>query len=287
MNDLTSYKQQAVQKSFGRAAKTYDEAAVLQREVATRMLERLDYIKASPKRILDLGCATGEYSARLARMYKKAQVISLDIAEPMLKEVRRRSTWWYPIDRVCGDIQALPIADNSVDLIFSSLALQWCGSLDAAFSEFRRVLKPGGFVMFSTFGPDTLKELRASWAEVDDERHVHDFVDMHDIGDEMLRAGLSQPVMDVETLTLTYNDAYALMRELKDIGAHNIAKQRNRNLTTRSRLKAVVNAYEQFRIDGVLPASYEIVYGHAWCDETKVGDPGNGVSIEALRGSLE
>jgi len=287
VNDLTSYKQQAVQKSFGRAAKTYDEAAVLQREVATRMLERLDYIKASPKRILDLGCATGEYSARLARMYKKAQVISLDIAEPMLKEVRRRSTWWYPIDRVCGDIQALPIADNSVDLIFSSLALQWCGSLDAAFSEFRRVLKPGGFVMFSTFGPDTLKELRASWAEVDDERHVHDFVDMHDIGDEMLRAGLSQPVMDVETLTLTYNDAYALMRELKDIGAHNIAKQRNRNLTTRSRLKAVVNAYEQFRIDGVLPASYEIVYGHAWCDETKVGDPGNGVSIEALRGSLE
>jgi len=287
VNDLTSYKQQAVQKSFGRAAKTYDEAAVLQREVATRMLERLDYIKASPKRILDLGCATGEYSARLARMYKKAQVISLDIAEPMLKEVRRRSTWWYPIDRVCGDIQALPIADNSVDLIFSSLALQWCGSLDAAFSEFRRVLKPGGFVMFSTFGPDTLKELRASWAEVDDERHVHDFVDMHDIGDEMLRAGLSQPVMDVETLTLTYNDAYALMRELKDIGAHNIAKQRNRNLTTRSRLKAVVNAYEQFRTDGVLPASYEIVYGHAWCDETKVGDPGNGVSIEALRSSLE
>ena len=287
MNDLTSYKQQAVQKSFGRAAKTYDEAAVLQREVATRMLERLDYIKASPTRILDLGCATGEYSARLARMYKKAQVISLDIAEPMLKEVRRRSTWWHPIDRVCGDIQALPIADNSIDLIFSSLALQWCGSLDDAFSEFRRVLKPGGFVMFSTFGPDTLKELRASWAEVDDERHVHDFIDMHDIGDEMLRSGLSQPVMDIETLTLTYNDAYALMRELKDIGAHNIAKQRNRNLTTKSRLKAVVNAYEQFRTDGVLPASYEIVYGHAWCDETKVGDPSNGVSIEALRSSLE
>ena len=287
MSNLVSYKQQAVQKSFGRAAKTYDEAAVLQREVATRMLERLDYIKGSPKRILDLGCATGEYSARLARIYKRAQVISLDIAEPMLKEVRQRSTWWHPLHRVCGDIQALPIADQSIDLIFSSLALQWCGSLDDAFNEFRRVLRPGGFVMFSTFGPDTLKELRASWSEVDSEPHVHNFIDMHDIGDAMLRAGLSQPVMDVETITLTYSDAYALMRELKDIGAHNIAQQRTRNLTTRSRLQAVVAAYEQFRVDGVLPASYEVVYGHAWCDETKVGEVNNGVSIESLSGSLK
>lgn len=287
MNDFIKYKQQAVQRSFGHAAKTYDEAAVLQREVATRMLERLEYIKASPKRILDLGCATGEYSARLARLYKGAQVISLDIAEPMLKEVRRRSTWLRPLRRVCGDIQALPIADQSIDLIFSSLALQWCGSLDAAFSEFRRVLKPGGFVMFSTFGPDTLKELRVSWAEVDNEPHVHNFIDMHDIGDAMLRAGLSQPVMDVESITLTYSDAYALMRELKNIGAHNIAEQRSRNLTTKSRLKAVVSAYEKFRIDGVLPASYEVVYGHAWCDESKVGEVSNGVSIESLRGSIE
>lgn len=287
MNDLTHYPQQAVRKSFGNAAKTYDEAAVLQRSVATHMLERLEYIKATPKRILDLGCATGEYSARLAKLYKGAQVISLDIALPMLKEVKRRSTWLRPLRTVCGDIQALPIADNSVDLIFSSLALQWCGSLDNAFSEFRRVLRPGGFVLFSTFGPDTLKELRASWAEVDSEQHVHDFIDMHDIGDAMLRAGLSQPVMDVETITLTYNDAYALMRELKNIGAHNIGKQRSRSLTSKSRLKALVSAYEQFRTEGVLPASYEVVYGHAWCDETELGAQSNGVSIETLRGTIK
>ncbi len=287
MNNITHYQQQAVRKSFGDAAKTYDEAAVLQREVATRMLERLEYIKATPTRILDLGCATGEYSARLAKQYKGAQVFSLDIAIPMLKEVKRRSTWRRPLRTICGDIQALPIADNSIDLIFSSLALQWCGSLDDAFSEFRRVLRPGGFVMFSTFGPDTLKELRASWSEVDNEKHVHDFIDMHHIGDAMLRAGLSQPVMDVETITLTYNDAYALMRELKEIGAHNIAQTRTRNLTSKSRLKAVVKAYEQFRVDGVLPASYEVVYGHAWCDESNVGDHSGGVSINSLRGSLE
>ncbi len=287
MNDLTLYQQQAVRKSFGNAAKTYDEAAVLQREVATRMLDRLEYIKATPKRILDLGCATGEYSARLARLYKGAQVFSVDIAMPMLKEVKRRSTWRRPLRTICGDIQALPVADKSIDLIFSSLALQWCGSLDNAFSEFRRVLRPGGFVMFSTFGPDTLKELRASWAGVDNEKHVHDFIDMHDIGDAMLRAGLSQPVMDVETITLTYNDAYALMRELKDIGAHNIAQTRSKNLTSKTKLQAVVKAYEQFRIDEVLPASYEVVYGHAWCDETKPGTQVKGVSIETLRGSME
>jgi len=287
VNDITRYQQQAVRKSFGNAAKTYDEAAVLQREVATRMLERLEYITATPKRILDLGCATGEYSARLAKMYKGAQVFSLDIAMPMLKEVKRRSTWRRPLRTVCGDIQALPIADNSIDLIFSSLALQWCSSLDDVFNEFRRVLKPGGFVMFSTFGPDTLKELRVSWSVVDSEKHVHDFIDMHDIGDAMLRAGLSQPVMDVETITLTYKDAYDLMRELKDIGAHNIAQTRSRNITSKSRLQAVVKAYEQFRVDGVLPASYEVVYGHAWCDESKVGLQTNGVSIESLRGSIE
>jgi len=287
VNDITHYQQQAVRKSFGNAAKTYDEAAVLQREVATRILERLEYIKATPKRILDLGCATGEYSARLAKQYKGAQVFSLDIALPMLKEVKRRSSWRRPLRTICGDIQALPVADKSVDLIFSSLALQWCASLDDVFSEFRRVLRPGGFVMFSTFGPDTLKELRASWAEVDTEQHVHDFIDMHDIGDAMLRAGLSQPVMDVETITLTYTDAYALMRELKDIGAHNIGQQRSRNLTSKSRLQAVVKAYEQFRVDGVLPASYEVVYGHAWCDETKPGEQPAGVSLETLRGSIE
>jgi len=247
----------------------------------------MEYIKATPQRILDLGCATGEYSARLARLYKGAQVFSVDIAIPMLKEVKRRSTWRRPLRTICGDIQALPVADKSIDLIFSSLALQWCGSLDDAFSEFRRVLRPGGFVMFSTFGPDTLKELRASWADVDNEKHVHDFIDMHDIGDAMLRAGLSQPVMDVETITLTYNDAYALMRELKDIGAHNIAQTRSKNLTSKTKLQAVVKAYEQFRIDEVLPASYEVVYGHAWCDETKPGTQVEGVSIETLRGSME
>jgi len=171
----------------------------------------------------------------------------------------------------CGDAEDLPLADNSVDLIFSSLTLQWCGELDRAFAEFKRVLKPEGLLMFSSFGPDTLKELRESWRLADmstDERnekmHVNDFIDMHDIGDALLRAGLSDPVMDVENFTLTYSDAYQLMRELKALGAHNVANARRHSLTGKTRLKNMVSEYENFRVDGLLPATYEVVYGHAW-----------------------
>ena len=281
MAELTQLDRAAVRKAFGRAAESYDDAAVLQREVANRMLERLDYIMATPKRILDLGAGTGEHTAQLARRYKGAQVIGLDLAEPMLKQLRRRSSWRRPLRPVCADIQSLPFADNSIDLIFSSLAVQWCSSLDEAFSEFKRVLRPGGFVLFSTFGPDTLKELRSSWSEVDNHVHVNDFIDMHDIGDAMLRSQLAQPVMDVETFTLTYPNIFSLMRELKDIGAHNVAGERVRGLTSRARMQALQAAYEKWRHDGVLPASYEVVYGHCWApDETATQQA---VSIDSLR----
>jgi len=284
MADLIQLDRTAMRKAFGRAAKSYDTAAVLQREVANRMLERLDYIMAEPKRILDLGAGTGEHTAQLARRYKGAQVIGLDIAEPMLKQLRRRSSWLRPLRPVCADIQSLPFADNSVDLIFSSLAMQWCSSLDEAFGEFKRVLRPGGFVLFSTFGPDTLKELRSSWSEVDNHIHVNQFIDMHDIGDAMLRAQLSQPVMDVETLTMTYPDVFELMRELKDIGAHNVADDRVRGLTGRARMQALQTAYEKWRHDGVLPASYEVVYGHCWAPDDKQST--QAVSIDSLRSGL-
>jgi len=284
MADLFQLDRAAMRKAFGQAAESYDAAAVLQREVASRMLERLDYIMATPKRILDLGAGTGEHTAQLARRYKGAQVIGLDIAEPMLKQMRRRSSWLKPLRPVCADIQALPFSDNSIDLIFSSLAMQWCSSLDEAFGEFKRVLRPGGFVLFSTFGPDTLKELRSSWSEVDNHVHVNQFIDMHDIGDAMLRAQLSQPVMDVENITMTYPDVIELMRELKDIGAHNVADDRIRGLTGRARMQALQTAYEKWRQDGVLPASYEVVYGHCWVADDK--QTPQGVSIDSLRSGL-
>jgi len=190
----------------------------------------------------------------------------------MLKQARQRGGLLDKLINkrayVCGDAERLPFADNSVELIFSSSTLQWCSNLDHTFAEFNRILKPGGLLMFSTFGPDTLKELRQSWQTVDatsgNTVHVHDFIDMHDIGDAMMRAGYADPVMDVENFTLTYPDVYQLMRELKTLGAHNVANERRHTLTGKTRVKNMVAAYETLRNKGNLPATYEVVYGHAW-----------------------
>lgn len=278
-----------VRDSFDRAASRYDGAAVLQREVGARLQERLDLVKLQPQRLLDLGCGTGVMSRELTRRYKKAEVICLDLASAMLKQARRRTGWFSKQRFICADAEALPLADDSVDMIISNLTIQWCEDLDSLFAECRRVLRPGGLMMFSTLGPDTLRELRASWRAVDGDNHVNAFIDMHDIGDAMIRARLADPVMDVETITMTYSDVMLLMRDLKQIGAHNVTAGRPAGVTGKRRLAALRDAYEQFRRDGVLPASYEVVYGHAWIPEKKLpapSDPGTQYfSIDQLRGS--
>ena len=264
-----------IRQSFDAAALHYDDVAVLQREVGQCLVDRLELIKLSPEEVLDVGAGTGFVSQALDKYYKDSRILSLDIAPAMLQVARSKESWvskWFGNRGfICGDAESLPLADNSVDLIFSNLTLQWCGELDRAFSEFRRVLKPEGLLMFSSFGPDTLKELRESWHLADvsadgvnEDTHVNDFIDMHDIGDALIRAGLADPVMDVENFTLTYPDVYQLMRELKTLGAHNVANDRRHSLTGKTRLKNMVAAYENFRIEGGLPATYEVVYGHAW-----------------------
>ncbi len=268
----------SARRSFEQAASGYDEAAVLQREVGTRLLERLDLMRMQPQRILDLGSGTGHCVDGLFARYRKAGVVALDIAQPMLQHARRRGRWLRRPSCVCADAERLPFGENSFDLVFSNLMLQWCTDLDAAFSELRRVLKPGGLLLFSSFGPDTLKELRASWREVDRYAHVNTFLDMHDVGDALVRARFADPVMDVERLTVTYADVWKLMRELKKIGAHNVTGGRPRGLTGKQRMQQLVEAYEKLRRDGVLPASYEIVNGHAWVSEDSVS-----VSLEGLK----
>lgn len=257
-----------IRAAFDRAATRYDEAAVLQAEVRSRMLERLDLVRLAPTLILDIGAGTGHGVRALMQRYKKARVIAMDLAFNMLLQTRRRNASWLPWQRaphlVCGDAERLPFQDGCVDLIFSNLTVQWCNDLDQALAEFRRVLKPGGLLMFTTFGPDTLKELRQSWRAVDGYNHVNSFLDMHDIGDALMRARLGEPVMDVENFTLTYPDVYRLMRDLKTIGAHNATAGRAHGLTGKSALRALESAYEHHRRDGLLPASYEVVYGHAW-----------------------
>jgi len=267
--DRYHVSKQQIRQSFDKAASRYDEVAVLQREVASRVLERLELIKLAPRRILDLGCGTGLNSKALDQRYKKAQVISLDLAPAMLQQARQHKGWFSKQRFICGDAERLPLADDSVDMIFSSLTLQWCHDLDSTFRECFRVLRPGGLLMFATLGPDTLHELRNSWQSVDGYNHVNAFIDMHDIGDALIRTRLADPVMDVETITMTYHEATQLMRDLKILGAHNMTGGRERGFTGKQKIKAMAEAYESYRKNGLLPASYEVVYGHAWAPQNK------------------
>ncbi len=262
-----------MRKAFDRAAIKYDESAVLQQEVGRRLLERLDLLTLKPKRILDVGTGTGEGLAPLIRKYPAAEVVAVDIAEGMLHEARRKISWWYrlrhKVKYVSAAAENLPFRDNCFDMVVSNLTLQWCEDLPRVFSEVQRILAPGGTLLFTTFGPDSLKELRAAWQQVDNDVHIHPFIDMHDIGDAMIDASLAEPVMDMEVITVTYDDAWKIMRDLKNIGAHNVAVDRPRHLTGKHRLQRVVDSYEVYRTAGKLPLSYEIVYGHAWAVESR------------------
>ena len=273
-HDIYSIDKSRVRDSFDRAAETYDAAAVLQKFVRTEMLSRLDLVTMQPTHILDAGCGTGHASAALMKKYPKAELVSLDLALGMLRKTQSvNASLANRIKRVfgqaqqnllCADIEQLPLADASVDMIFSNLAIQWCNDLDAAFVGMHRVLRTDGLLTFSTLGPDTLKELRAA-SKTDGERvSVSRFFDMHDIGDALVRAGFSAPVLDVERVVLTYDDAVDVMRDLKAIGAHNAADGRGRGLQGRDFLKKITANYEQFRREGKLPATFEVVYGHAW-----------------------
>lgn len=282
MSGSSEPDKRALRRSFERAARSYDQAAVLQREVCTRALERLDLVRLEPTAILDAGSGTGFAAQALHRRFRRATIVALDIARAMLHEARAGApSWrnWFHRNRdffVCGDNEQLPLRSECVDLLWSNLAFQWANQLPAVFAEGRRVLRPGGLLMFTTFGPDTLKELRVAGA-ADGKIHVNRFIDMHDIGDMMIGAGLSDPVMEMEYLTLTYRDVRDLMHELKAIGAHNVAAGRSRTLTGKRFLREVGQRYESFRKDGRLPATFEIIYGHAWKPLPRTGPGGRPV----------
>lgn len=285
-----SFDANAVRRSFQQAASRYEDFDWLQWEVAQRLIEQPQLNDFQPERIVDVGCGTGRLTAALKQRWPKAQVLGMDFAPAMAQQTRRRSKWRRPIETVCGDLGALPIATRSVDLLICNLALQWNNDIEAVFNGWRRVLKPGGLLLFSSFGPDTLQELRAAWAAVDGQAHVSEFADLLQVGDWLMSSGFRDPVMSGETITATYADPMDLMRELKGLGAHNHDQRRARGLTGKAAFAHMREAYKRFYQDGRAPATWEIVYGAAWGPEE--GQPvrsGGGevatFSVEALRQS--
>lgn len=265
-----------LRRARDRAARDYERAAALPDEVGRRMLERLDVVRLPDGAILDAGCATGTITRLVAQRYPRVPLFAMDCAPEMPKQARiavpamRRvlSTLAGTSPRwLAGNLDALPVASRRFALAWSNLALQWVADPVAAFSELLRVLVPGGLLMFSTLGPDTLKELRAAFAVADGLPHVHSFPDMHDLGDQLVHAGFADPVMDMETITLTYPSADALLRELRGMGSINALPERARGLGGRSRWRRMTEALETRRREGRIPATFEIVYGHAWKPE--------------------
>lgn len=260
----------SMRAAFNRAAGMYDQVAELQRIVGERLFEHLRPVRLRPQMVADIGAGTGLSLHALERQYRQSQILAIDIADEMLKQARHKASRFFSRQRfVCGDAEQLPLRDNSIDLLFSNLTLQWCNNPEQTYREFARALAPGGLLLFSTFGPDTLIELRQSFAKADGHSHVNTFVDMHDIGDALIHLGFSDVVVDAERIICTYKDVRSLMRDLKSLGAHNVTRERGRGLTGKKVIQKMIEQYESYRKEGVLPASYEIIYAHAWWQQTR------------------
>jgi malonyl-CoA O-methyltransferase len=253
-----------VRRAFDRASATFDANAAVHTELRTRLLERLDVVKITPEVVVDLGAGTGHATRALQDRYRQAQVIAVDLSIGMLRHARQQQRFLKRFGRVASDAQALGLKNASTDLIFSNLMLHWCSDPDRVFQELARVLKPGGLLTFTALGPDSLRELRSAWAANDAKVHVHRFIDMHDVGDALMRAGFAEPVMDTERLTVTYRDPEALLRELRGSGSTNLALGRLRGLRSTLADRAARSRLDALRKESVVPITLEVVYGHAW-----------------------
>ena len=260
-----------VKRNFVRAAADYDNVAVFQREIARRMLERLDFIKFEPGRILDLGCGTGFDLSALSERYKTSQVTGLDQSEAMLhagKGSQSSVRWLFPrfklnrVVRLCASAEKLPLKNSSADFIWSNLMLHWLNDAQQALREMFRVLDEEGLLMFSVLGPDSFKELRESFS--DGQTHTLPFYDLHDYGDLLQECGFSDPVMDVDRVVMNYRSLDDLLAELRRNGGSCATHDRNRGLMGKKNWQAMRAAYEKKVPNGIFPVTLEVIYGHAW-----------------------
>jgi malonyl-CoA O-methyltransferase len=267
------FDRRRLQHSFGRAAAGYSEVAVLQRESESRLLEQLEVLEERvPARVLDVGSGPGRASGFMKGRWPASEVVALDIALPMLGLVPRHTRFWRPVRRVCGEAAKLPFADASFDLIFSNMCLQWVPDLPVALAEFRRVLRPQGLLLFTSFGPDTLSELREAYlAAGESQPPLSPLAAIQQIGDALISAGFRNPVLERENFQLTYPDTMALLRELRAIGAGDARNLRPRGLGGRGRRARMIAAYETMRdADGRLPSTWEVISAMAWAPEAGV-----------------
>ncbi len=254
---------QAVARAFQRAAAGYTAGDFMHAEIRSRLLERLDVVTLQPQVILDLGAGPPEATATLASRYPDAQLIALDLVPAMLGSVMQ------PWDRLCADAARLPLASRSVDLVVASMLLHWCEDPVTVLAEVRRVLRAPGLLLLTTLGPDSLFELRRAWSRADDHHtHTLTFTEMHNLGDALVRARFTEPVIDSETLTVTYRDPARLLADLRQVGAADLGPGRRRSLTGPRRWQSMLQALEGERLDdGRLPMTLQVTYAQAWTYE--------------------
>jgi len=257
-SSISDYKKQ-VARIFNRVANCYDQAAVVEKEIGYRLFERLEIIRISPTRILELGGGTGYFARKLAKQYD-AELLHYDLSENMLRHAKPFNN----IMTLCGDAEHLPFRNNSIDFVFANCVFSWCPNLKQLFGEIQRILKPNGLLLFSTFGPDTFIELQESCHALGNIRPISAFLDMHIIGDALLQANLDDPVVDMETLTLTYSTVSNLLHDLQQTGFSG-HYENCLSLNALETIDSITLSYERFRNkQGNLPVTFEVIYGHAW-----------------------
>jgi len=296
-----AYDSRRLRKIFDRRAASFNDVAFLPREIAQRMRERLDYIKVNPAQVLDAGCGAGDDLPALRERFPEAPVFGTDLSRAMLARAVQHDatdTSWRrflpaSLGKALGsrgprfaqaDFSALPFASGAFEFIWSNLALHWHSRPDLVFPEWQRVLKVNGLLMFSTLGPDTLKELRGAYAEIEaahgvnTHKHVIDFVDMHDLGDMLVESGFEIPVMDQETLTITYKSPESLLADVRRWGAYPFRREASPGGASRRMQKALLAALEaRRRADGTIPLTFEVIYGHAWKAVPRMTPEGHGI----------